>query len=208
MEERALVEVLAADNCRRATVAELDDYPNASVGVTCDPDGVGARAVSYYRFSNRLDLQRAMDDQANAVKAPVGVLCDEGKAPGFLGTRRYDLRSVEIGVLLCHPGPESSLVLQWSVEPLLLIGRAVGLDPVDLAGRWRQYSGPPTSEVVEAVNAGAEPPFPSKTEAELLTHVPEVSRVNCLRPSGEQIRKNVGSSAAGEPRSTLDGGAA
>ncbi|MBE1491443.1 Hsp70 family protein [Plantactinospora soyae] len=192
-EERDLIDLLAAVDCRRAPVGVLDDFPGALAGVECNPQGVGARTASYFRFGTVAELRSAMDGQAAAVKAPTGTDCADGTAPGFLGTRRYDLRSVELGALLCHPGPQSSLVLQWSVESLLVAGRAVGADATGLAAWWRVYSGPPVARTVEAVNGQAAPPFPTAAESELLTHIPQRSRTNCIRPSGEQIRKNVGS---------------
>jgi len=191
-EERSLVDLLGATDCRRADVSELDDFPGAVAGVTCNPRGVGARTVSYYRFGAVADLQAAMDAHAVAADAPTGVDCD-GDAPGFRGSRRYDLRSVELGVLLCHPGARSTLVMEWSVEALLVAGRAVGTEAAALTAWWRSYSGPPVARTVEAVNAQSTPPFPTAAEAALLAHIPQRSRVDCLRPSDEQVRRNVGS---------------
>ncbi|MBF9135068.1 hypothetical protein I0C86_40025, partial [Plantactinospora sp. S1510] len=192
-EERDLIDLLAAADCRRAPIGLLDDHPGAIAGVECNPQGVGARTASYFRFGTVADLRSALDGQAEAAGAPTGVDCADGTAPGFLGARRYDLRSVELGTLLCHPGPQSSLVMQWSVESLLVAGRAAGADSASLSAWWRAYSGPPVARIVEAVNSQSTPPFPTAGEKELLTHIPERSRTNCLRPSGEQVRRNVGS---------------
>ncbi|MEH1124361.1 Hsp70 family protein [Micromonospora sp. CPCC 206061] len=191
-EERTLVDLLAANGCRRASVADLDDFTGATAGVRCDPRGTGATSVSYFRFGALAALQSTMDTHAAAVKAPTGVACQDGDAPGFLGSRRYDLRSVELGALMCHPGPRSTLVMQWSVESLLLAGRAAGTDAEGLSAWWRADSGPPVKRVVEAVNAQASPAFPTAEEQALLARVPERSRVDCLRPSPEQVRANVG----------------
>jgi hypothetical protein len=133
-----------------------------------------------------------MDGLATAARAPTGVACEGGRAPGFRGTRRYDLRSAEIGVLTCRPGPQSTLVLEWSVEPLLVAGRATGADADALSAWWRGYSGPSTARIVDAVNRRSSPPFPTGPERALLDRVPARSRVNCLRPSPEQVRRNVG----------------
>jgi hypothetical protein len=191
-EERALVDVLAANDCARASVADLDDFQGATAGVRCDPQGTGATSVSYFRFGELSALQSTMDAHAAVAKAPTGVACQDGKAPGFLGSRRYDLRSVELGALMCHPGPRSTLVMQWSVESLLLAGRATGTDAESLSAWWRIDSGPPVAKVVAAVNARAVPAFPTTEENALLARVPKRSQVDCLRPSREQIRSNVG----------------
>jgi actin-like ATPase involved in cell morphogenesis len=191
-EERALSDLVGPAGCRRAAIADLDDFAGAVAGVECAPEGAGAQAVSYFRFTTVTALQAAMDGLARETGAQTGVSCDSGKAPKFLGTRRYDLRSAEIGVLSCHPGPKSTLVLDWSVEPLLVAGRAVGTDGSALATWWRVFSGPPTGRVVEAVNRQSSPPFPSPPEQALLERIPERSRKNCLRPSAEQQRTNVG----------------
>ncbi|MEJ3747667.1 Hsp70 family protein [Actinomycetes bacterium KLBMP 9797] len=191
-EERALVDQLAATGCRRADIADLDDHPGATAGVRCEPQGTGARTVSYFRFGTVAALRAALDGLSAAVTAPTGVACEDGKAPGFLGSRRYDLRSAEVGVLLCHPGPQSTLVLRWSAEPLLLAGHATGVDAAELSVWWRVYSGPPVTRLVEAINAQSTPPFPTAPETALLDHVPPRSRKDCLRPSGEQVRTNVG----------------
>ncbi|MCW6008660.1 Hsp70 family protein [Micromonospora sp. CPCC 205371] len=191
-EERELVDVLAASGCARANVADLDDFPGATAGVRCDPQGTGATNVLYFRFGELTALQSTMDAHAAAAKAPTGVACEDGDAAGFLGSRRYDLRSVELGALMCHPGPRSTLVMQWSVEPLLLVGRVTGTDAESLAAWWRLDSGPPVTKVVEAVNARATPAFPTVEEKALLARVPKRSQVDCLRPSREQVRSNVG----------------
>jgi hypothetical protein len=191
-EERALVDLLGATGCTRASVADLDDFTGATAGVRCVPQGSGATSVSYFRFGTLAALQSTMDAHAAAVKAPTGVACQDGDAPGFLGSRRYDLRSVELGVLMCHPGPRSTLVTQWSVEALLLAGRATGTDAEGLSAWWRADSEPPVAKVVAAVNAQATPAFPTAEEAALLARVPKRSQLNCLRPSREQIRSNVG----------------
>jgi hypothetical protein len=191
-EERSLVDLLGATDCRRVGIAELDDFPGAVAGVSCKPQGVGARTVSYYRFGALADLQAAMDAHAAAAEAPTGVVCDDD-TPGFLGSRRYDLRSVEVGVVLCRPGEQSTLVMEWSAEALLVAGRAVGTDAAGLSAWWRVYSGPPIAQTVRAINAGSTPPFPTAEEAALLEHIPQRSRVNCLRPSAEQVWRNVGS---------------
>ncbi|GFJ84508.1 hypothetical protein Phou_086880 [Phytohabitans houttuyneae] len=191
-EEADLVGLVGLADCRRAGFADLDDFAGATAGVACRPRGTGASAVSYYRFPSLDALRGAMDARVAATGAKPGVNCDEGEAPEFLGTRRFDLRSAEIGVLSCHPGPQSTLVMEWSVEALLVAGRGVGTDAKALAGWWRGSSDPPTARVVEAVNAASQPPFPSERERALLAHIPERSRQNCLRPSAEQVRNNVG----------------
>jgi Hsp70 protein len=191
-EENDLIGLVGLVGCRRAAIADLDDFAGAVAGVTCPPRGVGASAVSYYRFATLEALRGGMDLRTEQTGVPSGIDCADGEAHQFRGTRRYDLRSADIGVLSCHPGPQSTLVMEWSVEALLVAGRAAGTDAQALAAWWRGESGPPTARVVEAVNAGSTPPFPTAPERALLDRVPERSRRYCLRPSPEQVRTNVG----------------
>lgn len=190
-EEAELMRVVAEDDCQRPPAGTLDRYGPMLAAVECAPEYAGARSISYYRYGSLADLQQTFDAHASAANAPTGVYCGDGKAEGFLGNRRYDLRSVEVGGLLCHPEPQSTLAIEWSVEPLLLLGRAVGTDPEDLAEWWSDHHGPPASVLTAAVNAQADPPFPSEDEQRLLAQVPEPSRINCMRPSAEQVRQNV-----------------
>ncbi|MDQ7908162.1 Hsp70 family protein [Phytohabitans sp. ZYX-F-186] len=191
-EEGELAALVSLQGCRRAGVADLDDFAGAVAAVTCQPNAPGATEVSYFRFPSLEALRGAMDARVAVTGAGPGVDCADGKAPGFSGTRRFDLRSADLGVLSCHPGPRSTLVMEWSVEALLVAGRAVGTDAAALAGWWRGSFGPPVARIVEAVNAASTPPFPSAEERALLGHIPERTRVNCLRPSAEQRRVNVG----------------
>jgi len=191
-DESELAGLVGLADCHRAAIADLDDFAGAVAGVACRPTVAGASAVSYYRFASLDALRGAMDARTKQTGVPSGVECQDGAAAQFRGTRRYDLRSADIGVLTCYPGPRSTLVMEWSVEALLLVGRAVGTEAKALAGWWRGYSGPPTERVVEAVNATSSPPFPSEPERALLRRVPDGTRKNCLRPSPEQRRVNVG----------------
>lgn len=190
--EDELDDLVGLADCRRAGIADLDDFAGAVAGVACRPTGAGASAVSYYRFESVDALRGAMDARVARTGVPSGVECQGGKARDFRGTRRYDLRSADIGVLTCYEGPQSTLVLEWSVEAMLLAGRAVGTEAEALAAWWRADSGPPTDRVVAAVNAASSPPFPTGPERALLDRVPARSRKNCLRPSPEQKRTNVG----------------
>lgn len=191
-EERALVDLVGDNDCHRAAAGDMDAFTDVVAGVTCVPPGAGATSESYYRFGSLADLRAAFNADATAVKAPNGVDCATGKAAGFLGNQRYDLRSVDLGGLLCHPGQDSALVMEWSVEPLLVLGRASGAVPAALSGWWQEYHGPPESVVVTAVNRQADPTFPTARETALLAHIPPASRHNCIRPSNQQVRLNVG----------------
>ena len=191
-DESDLAGLVRLADCQRAGIADLDDLAGAEAGVRCRPERAGASTVSYFRFPSLPSLRAAMDASARATGAVAGVNCDDGEAKEFRGTRRFDLRSAEIGVLSCHPGPQSTLVMEWSVEALLVAGRAVGTDAGALAAWWRGYFGPPVERIVEAVNSTSSPPFPTGPERELLARVPAASRANCLRPSAEQKRTNVG----------------
>ncbi|MGI5213491.1 serine/threonine-protein kinase [Plantactinospora sp. CA-290183] len=190
-DEKALMELVAEGDCRRPPAGSLDGFGALLAAVECTPRYHGARTVSYYRYANLGELQRTFDARADAAAVPTGKYCADGEAEGFRGNRRYDVRSIELGGLLCHPGPQSTLVLEWSVEPLLVLGRAVGTDAEDLPAWWSARRGPPLETVLAAVNAQADPPFPTAAERALLDRVPAASRSNCLRPPTEQVRNNV-----------------
>lgn len=206
--ERSLISLVGADGCRRAsssgtTEKTADKTTEGTTGgtasvagvlaaVDCTPPGTGATGETYMLFDSVADLRQVFDQDAASAKAPNGVQCTEGKAPGFLGNQRYDIRSVDLGGLLCRPGPNSSLVMEWSVEPLRVLGTATGTDPKTLASWWRSYYGPPVSAIAAAVNKQSTPPFPTPQESDLLSHIPAASRANCMRPSEQQKKVNVG----------------
>ncbi|RZS32642.1 serine/threonine protein kinase [Herbihabitans rhizosphaerae] len=190
-QEKDLIDLLGERDCKRLQAGHMDRAPEAVVGLDCPPDAGGARSVAYFRFATLPELQRTYDAHVTAVRAPTGVYCPDGKAPGFLANRRYDIRSVEVGSVLCYPGPQSTLVMEWSAEPLLILGQAIGSDVELLTGWWKNNHGPRTAPLVAAVNQQADPPFPSEQERALLEHIPPASRTNCIRPSPEQVRVNV-----------------
>lgn len=118
--------------------------------------------------------------------------CDED-TPDFLGVRELDLRSVVIGDELCYQDSQGRPVLMWTFTPILLMGQAVGTDVNEFLDWWIGYYGheTPTTAIVRAVNAAADPPFPTPEETALLAHVPEASKVNCMRPPRYQIEQNL-----------------
>ena len=190
--ERDLVGLVGERGCRRTPASALDGYTEVVAALDCTPNGSGATAETYLRFASLTGLTGAFDGDAAKAKAPNGVDCSTGKAPGSLGNQRLDLRSVVIGGLQCHPAPNSSVELEWSVEPLLVLGKAIGPDPVGLADWWQSYYGPPTGAIVTAINKQAQPAFPTAQESALLAHIPAATRNNCIRPSADQAKINVG----------------
>ncbi|MFL6073601.1 MAG: serine/threonine-protein kinase [Mycobacteriales bacterium] len=190
--ERSLAGLVGDPGCRRAPAGGTGGPAGVLAAVECTPPGTAATSETYYQFDSVANLRKAFDRDAAARKAPNGVDCTQGAAPGFLGNRRYDLRSVDLGGVQCYPGPSSGLVMEWSVEPLRVLGRATGTDPAALAYWWRGYHGPPTPAVVAAVNRQAKPPFPTAREGALLAHIPPASRTDCVRPSDQQVKFNVG----------------
>jgi Caspase domain len=189
--EKQLLDMPVATECVRAGVAELDDFPGAVAAVRCaGTGGAGAQSVSYFGFDSLATLQSAMTGHIPKEKDPAGVGCEDGKAPRFTGGRRYDLRGVFLGLLLCYPANDGNLVMEWSVEPLLVAGRAAGSDAADLAAWWRVNRGPPIPTVVEAVNR--RDGFPNDAEKALLERIPPVSRKLCTRSSGEFRTEHVG----------------
>jgi hypothetical protein len=193
-DERTLIDLMEAKGCRRVRPGDLDEFPGAVAGVECDPGkGAGAATVGYFRFTEAAALRRAYSERASAVRAPYGVYCGDDPA-GFLGSRRYDIRSAELGSVLCHPetgGGGGGFAVEWSLEPFLVLGRATGEDSAKLAAWWDANTYPSADKVTRAVNAQAKPAFPTAAEQALLDRVPTGSRVNCLRPSKRQIATNV-----------------
>jgi hypothetical protein len=192
--DRELAGQVVLSGCRRPAGGELDDLTGVTAAVRCDAPGSGAGSVSYYRFGSVAELRRAQRGRVAAAGAPDGVGCGDGSAPGFLWDHPLDLRSVVIGDLLCHPDARHAPVLEWTVEPLRLMGVATGSTAAGLAGWWRGYFGyaPPASAIAAAVDRQASPAFPTAVERALLDHVPAASRVDCMRPSADQVRDNVG----------------
>ncbi|MFG1955947.1 caspase domain-containing protein [Micromonospora sp. NPDC048830] len=190
-DERKLIDLPVATECARAAVSELDDFPGAVAAVTCaGTGGAGAQSVTYFQFDSTAKLQQTMNDHLPDDRDPTSVGCEDGKAPKFTGGRRYDVRGVFLGVLLCHPAVDGNLVVEWSVEPLLVAGRAIGSDATSLADWWRADRGPPIDTVVQAVNR--RDAFPNAAERALLERIPAPSRRNCMRPSGEFRTEHVG----------------
>ncbi|MET0425708.1 MAG: caspase family protein [Actinoplanes sp.] len=192
-DEKELIDMPVATECVRAGVEEIDDFPGALAGVRCaGTGGAGAQSVSYFRFGSEAQLSAAVNGHIPAGKDPAAAGCQDGKAPRFTGGSRYDLRGVSLGLLLCYPAEDGNLVMEWSVEALLVAGRAVGNDAKDLASWWRIDRGPPIRTTVDAINKGNG--FPDAGEQALLNRIPTVSRQLCMRPSGEFRTEHTGAS--------------
>ena len=191
-DEVALTHLAAGNKCRRATPGDLSGYPGAVAGVSCTPSGTGARDVSYYRFADAAAVRKSFGSLVAAAKAPSG-----GPCPGsFLSTTRFDWLSVDLGQVLCHPGPESTVAIDWSLESLRVIGHVAGTVPATVGGWWSQWHLAPLTQIVAQVNSDATPAFPNPAENALLQRIPAASRVNCVRPSADQRWQDVGVAAA------------
>ncbi|WP_211588566.1 hypothetical protein, partial [Allorhizocola rhizosphaerae] len=184
-QERELFDFAAGTDCKR--LSNLDSA--AIAGVTCIPTGSGAREVSYLRFASLPELRASFTGRVGEAKAPSGVSC---AGPDFLGTGRHDWLSVDLGQYLCRPGPDGTLAMEWSMEPLLIAGRVTGSERGALHGWWWEWHLAPLSRIVAAVNARAAPPFPTGPERALLDRIPIASRLNCLRPSPGQVWADIG----------------
>ncbi|HWD05225.1 MAG TPA: serine/threonine-protein kinase [Amycolatopsis sp.] len=192
-DEQALRAVAAGTNCVRAAPASLDAYPGAVAGITCTPQGTGARQVSYFRFADVTTLRAAFTRLVSDAKAPSGSGCPS--AP-FLGTTRFDWLSVDLGQVLCHPGPDGTVAVDWSLEAFSMIGHVTGSSPDATGGWWTQWHVAPLGRIVGEVNARATPPFPTAAERALLQHIPPQSRLNCVRPSADQRWQDLGAVSA------------
>ncbi|MDP9795534.1 hypothetical protein J2S43_004046 [Catenuloplanes nepalensis] len=190
--EKKMIDMPVATQCVRAPVGELDDFAGAVAGVTCAGTGAaGAQSVSYFQFDSTAKLQATMTSHLPGDREPTSVGCEDGDAPKFTAGRRFNIRGVYLGLLLCHPATDGNLVIEWSVEPLLIAGRAVGSEATPLADWWRLHRGPPVGVVVDAVNA--RDGFPDEAEKALLARIPDRSKRFCMRPSGEYRTEHVGS---------------
>jgi hypothetical protein len=189
--EKSLVDLVELARCERAEAGTLASFRDLVAAIDCDPVEQGVNSVSYYRFSNIDSMRRTYDQHVRAVNAPSGLLCaDEPMPPNFTGTKAYDLRSVDLGTMLCYMDEQGQAVLEWTVEPLLVMGHARGPKPADLV-RWFDITyGIPLEKVVAAANKKARPAFPTADETVLLDHVPENARNNCMRPPANQVKLN------------------
>jgi serine/threonine protein kinase len=191
-DEQALLDLVQLEGCHRPRAADLEDFRNLLAAVECDAPSEDASAIAYFQFADAEGLRHVTESRIAAAEAPEGVYCGDGSAPGFLGYDTLDLRGVDVGTLMCRPG-DGFPVIEWTLDAALLMGRITGPDPETLDDAWRLHYGfgPPTAAVVEAVNAAADPPFPTAAEQALLDLVPERSRKDCMRPSQWQIDSNV-----------------
>jgi len=190
-EESALTGLVDKPGCRRADAGPLDSFQGLAAAITCGANSRLASSVTYYRFADQDALRATYREHVDATNPPGGVLCADNP-PGFVGNRRYDLRSVDLGDMLCYPGERGTPTLEWTVEPLLVMARATGPDAAELTEWWRRGIPIPLGKVVATLNKKAVPAFPDAGERALLAHVPQASRVNCMRPSAGQVRDNVG----------------
>ncbi|WP_459706173.1 serine/threonine-protein kinase [Actinophytocola sp. KF-1] len=190
--EQSLIDLVELQRCERTQAGTLATFRDLEAAIDCDPVNDGAAAVSYYRFSDLDALRRTYDQHVDEANAPTGVDCTADPVPAnFLGNRPFDLRSVDLGSMLCYQGARGEAVLEWTVEPLRLMVRATGSGaPADLVDWWERTYGLPLAKVVDAANRTASPSFPQPAEAELLRHVPENTRKNCMRPSRGQVETN------------------
>jgi hypothetical protein len=191
-DEQSLIDLVELARCERAPAGTLDSFRNLRAAIECDPVSEGAVSVSYYRFGDVEAMRRTYDQHVGEYNPP-SVLCHERPLPaGFLGNRGWDLRSVDLGTMLCYQGDRGVPMLEWTVEPLLVMARASGTTPEALVTWWDRTLGMPLAKVVAAANETADPPFPTEAETALLAHVPADTRVNCMRPPEAQKRDNVG----------------
>lgn len=191
--EESLIDLVDLTRCKRTQAGTLATYRDLEAAIDCDPVNDGATAVSYYKFTNVDAMRRTYDQHADGANAPAGVDCTNGPVPeNFLGNRPFDLRSVDLGSMLCYLGARGTPVLEWTIEPLRVMVRATGSNtPEDLVKWFDRTYGLPLEKVVAAANKTAAPPFPQPEETALLQRVPENARKNCMRPSTGQLEVNV-----------------
>ena len=189
--EKALMTLVDKSNCRRSPAGSLDSFRDVVAAVDCKEAGRGARTVSYYQFSSVDGLHRTFDAHVTATQSPPGVYCPDDPENAFHGYDTYDLRSSDLGSLLCYTSKDGEPTLEWTMEPFLLMAKATGrTSNGDLVDYWDNDWGPAVPEVVKAVNKRDK--FPNADERALLDHIPEVSRTQCIRPGKDQVEVHVG----------------
>jgi hypothetical protein len=180
--EKSLIDLVDMERCTRTEAGTLATFRDLVAAIDCEPIATGVSTVSYYRFSNVDALRRTYDQHVDEVNPP-GLYCADNP-PNFLGNRSYDLRSVDLGSMLCYMDKQNRPVLEWTVEPLLVTVRATGASPADLVKWWDDTGfGIPLEKVVTAANKAAKPEFPTAAESALLDRVPADTKKNCMRPS-------------------------
>jgi eukaryotic-like serine/threonine-protein kinase len=191
--EQSLIDLVKLQDCRRSSPGSVDAFRDLSAAIDCHGKNSHVTGISYYRFDSRHALTSAEDTQAGAVDAPSGVTCT-ANVPGFVAEHQLDMRSAIVGDLLCYRDERHAPVLEWTFEPLDVMGRATGTSVSGLLNWWWGYFGfdPPTAALADALNRQATPAFPTADERNLLSHIPDASRVDCVRPPQHQIEANVG----------------
>ncbi len=175
--------------CQRAPRGSLDSFPGAVAAVECNLSEDGVRTVSAYRFRHVEHMKRSYDRHVAEADAPSGVFCGD-QPDGFLGTDDYARFDIHAGDLLCYQGDRGEWIVEWTVDPLRIHYKAVGDDPEKLVDWWAG-EGPSHEEFADAVNARADPPFPTAEEKKLLRHIPDQSQVNCIRVPRHDLLKMV-----------------
>jgi serine/threonine protein kinase len=189
-DEQSLIDLVELSRCERAQASSLATFRDVVAAIDCDPIEYGVPSVSYYRFSNVEAMRRTYDQHVDRENPPSVLCSDDPLPPNFLGNRSYDLRSIDLGSMLCYTDKRNQPVLEWTVEPLLVMVRATGTTP-ELLVDWRDRTyGIPLEKVVAAANEKASPTFPTDAESALLAHVPEGTRKNCMRPPEAQVKLN------------------
>lgn len=111
--------------------------------------------------------------------------------PNFFSTHRYDLLGTDVGRAVCW-SDEGTPRMDWSIDALRVGATVSGSDRYALQDWWDRWHMTPQDKVVAELNARSSPPFPTSVERKLLGHIPEHSRVNCIRPTQDQVRNDLG----------------
>ncbi|MGH3387983.1 MAG: serine/threonine-protein kinase [Actinomadura sp.] len=192
-EEKALLDILREEDCRRAPAGSFDRYSDVVAGVECPPDDEGADRVGYYRFASLDGLRRSHSGHVAENKVTSNDVCFQGDGKGTLSNSTWSVMSIDMGQLMCVPGRrgQGPAVVEWTDEPVLLAGRAEGAEINDLADWWNGSSSPLNAVRAKAINAQARPVFPTPAERSLLGFVPSDFRDTCVRPAERELKQDV-----------------
>ncbi|NUR85965.1 MAG: hypothetical protein HOY71_17945, partial [Nonomuraea sp.] len=163
-DERELIDRFGDDSCVRAPAADLETFIDPVAGIRC---ASGGRTVSYYRFATLDDLRRSY----------------RGKTPCGAAPTINSFLSVRLGTTGCVTRSVTQTLMDWTVEPQLVLASTEGIDAKSLGSWWVSKQSTPTR-----LAWAMAPDFPTPEERKLKALIPVPKGAVCMRPSPERMR--------------------